>query len=212
MLFLELGCSPLREIIRERRLGFLYYILNEESESMVHRFFKSQLRNRTKRDWVTSVIEDLEFLGLGDLKMEQIRNMKKVSFIKMVKAKNGQKTFEKLQLIKKSHTVITMQKYLQPNQTNITREEAQLIFKLRCRVTEVKNNLQGKYDSLECEACGLESETQQHILMCKVINRDKDLQEFKYEKLFNGTVMEKLKIARIFKENFKILENMKKAI
>ena len=40
MLFLEIGVVPLREIIRERRLGFLYYILNENPESMIYRFFQ----------------------------------------------------------------------------------------------------------------------------------------------------------------------------
>ena len=32
----------------------------------------------------------------------------------------------------------------------------------------------------------------------------------KYEKLFNGTVTEKLMIAKMFKENYEVLENMKK--
>ena len=43
-----------------------------------------------------------------------------------------------------NHNAIKMQKYLQANQTNIKREEAQLIFKLRCKVTEVKVNLKSK--------------------------------------------------------------------
>jgi hypothetical protein len=34
--------------------------------------------------------------------------------------------------------------------------------------------------------------------------------EIKYEKIFNGTVRDKLKVAERFKENFDILENMKK--
>ena len=49
MLFLELGCMPYRDIIRERRLGFLHYILNEDQESMVNRFFHTQMKMRTKR-------------------------------------------------------------------------------------------------------------------------------------------------------------------
>ena len=32
MFFLELGCIPLREIIVEKRIGFLHYILNEDKE------------------------------------------------------------------------------------------------------------------------------------------------------------------------------------
>ena len=80
-----------------------------------------------------------------------------------------------------------MQKYLQANSCKITQEEAQLIFKLRCRTINVKRNMKGMYDNLDCTACGAEEETQEH-----------------------GTVNEKLIIARIFKENYDVLENMKK--
>ena len=54
----------------------------------------------------------------------------------------------------------------------MNKEEAQLIFKMRCRVTEVKNNMKGSYDNLECTACGIEDETQIHILLLS-INPDK---------------------------------------
>ena len=40
MLFLELGVVPFREIIRQRRLGFLFYILHENQGSMIHRCFE----------------------------------------------------------------------------------------------------------------------------------------------------------------------------
>ena len=46
--------------------------------------------------------------------------------------------------------------------------------------------------------------------MCEELNRGKVKQEFKYENLFNGTVTEQLKIAKIFEENSKMLENIKK--
>ena len=39
MLLLELGLVPFREIIRRRRLGFLYYILTEENDSIIFKFF-----------------------------------------------------------------------------------------------------------------------------------------------------------------------------
>ena len=218
MLFLELGCIPLREIIRERRLGFLHYILNEDEESMVNKFFKSQLKNRTKKDWVNSVLDDLESLGLAYLSWDQIRSMKKGIFMNLVKEKIEVKAFENLQKKNKSHSkvkqlnhnAIKMQKYLQANQTNIKREEAQLIFKLRCKVTEVKVNLKGSYDYLECGACGLEEESQKHIIQCEKLNQIKRTEEINYDKLFDGTVLEKLKIAKVFKENLKLLDQIKK--
>ena len=143
--------------------------------------------------------------------------MKKATFSKMIKHKIEEKTFETLEKKKKSHskveklehTTIKMQKYLQPSRIQIKKEEAQLIFKLRCRVTEAKVNLKGKYDNLECGACGQQEENQEHILKCKELNRNKNIEELKYEHLFNGTVNDKLEIAKRFKENFKILEELK---
>ena len=107
------------------------------------------------------------------------------------------------------HHAIKVQKYLQPYQIQMSKEEAQLIFQLRCRVTEAKINLRGKYDNLECGACGFEEETQQHIMKCKVLNKTKEEEDIDYEKLYNGTVTEKLKIAHKFEEHFSILERMK---
>ena len=46
--------------------------------------------------------------------------------------------------------------------------------------------------------------------MCEELNYGKVKQEFKYENLFNGTVTEQLKIAKIFEENSKMLEKIKK--
>ena len=138
--------------------------------------------------------------------------------MKKVKEEIQNKTFEKLQKVKSSHSKVEkvehnthkIQKYLQPNKTKISKEEAQLIFRLRCRVTEVKINFRGKYDNMDCRACDMKDETQQHILECEEINKNKMEEDIKYEKIFNGTVIEKLKVAKKFKENFDILEKIKK--
>jgi hypothetical protein len=87
MLFLELGCIPFREIFRERRLGFFYYILYEDPKSMISRFLKVQMEKRNERDWATTVLEDLKYLDLEELSMERIRKMKKGSFMNMKKSK-----------------------------------------------------------------------------------------------------------------------------
>ena len=99
--------------------------------------------------------------------------------------------------------------FLQPNKIQITKEEAQLIVKLRCRVTEAKVNLKGKYDNLECRACGQQEENQEHILKCEELNKNKKTDEINYEHLFNGMESEKLRIAKLFKENLKILGDLK---
>ena len=158
MLYLELGCIPFREIVREKRLRFLHYILNNDPKSMIHRFFITQMKNKTKKDWVSTVLDDLSRLELSHLSMEEITDMKKTSFITLIKQRINLKTFKFLEDLKKSHSKvmhiehngIKIQKYLQPNNVLIKREEAQLIFKLRCRVPGIKVNLKGKYDRVSC--------------------------------------------------------------
>ena len=142
--------------------------------------------------------------------------MKKSTFINMVKQKIEEKTFEDLEkkksvykVEKMEHNILRIQKYLQPSKIQINKEEAQVIFKLRCRVTEAKVNLKGKYVNLECRACGQEEENQEHILKCKELNKNKNMEELNYKHLFNGNVGEKLKISKLFKQNFKTLEYMK---
>ena len=74
MIYLELGCIPFREIIRERRLAFLYYILNQERKSMINKCFQAQIKSRTRRDWVTTVIEDLKYLGMENASWDTLEN------------------------------------------------------------------------------------------------------------------------------------------
>ena len=57
------------------------------------------------------------------------------------------------------------------------------------------------FDDMNCTACGLEEETQEHVLICSKLTNNKG---------DNGTVSEKLMITKMFKENYEVLENMKK--
>ena len=93
---------------------------------------------------------------------------------------------------------------------NITQDEIKLIFKLRCRVTDIKTNLKGAYDSFECKVCNIEEETQEHILKCEVITEMRKIKKLipEYNKLFFGKVTEQLEIARCFKENMDLRKSI----
>ena len=153
---------------------------------MIYRCFQAHLKCRSKRD--TTILEDQKYVDMENVKWDTLRNMKKATFTGQIKEKILMKTLEKFQKEKESHSkvrkiehhAIKIQKYLQPNQIKMSKEEAQLIFQLRCRVTEAKINLRGKYDNLECGACGLEEETQQHIMKCKVLNKNKEEEDIDY--------------------------------
>ena len=60
LLYLELGCLPIRYIIKSRRLMFLHYILSQTEDSLIKNFFVAQLENSSKTDWTSQVQRDLE--------------------------------------------------------------------------------------------------------------------------------------------------------
>ena len=106
-----------------------------------------------------------------------------------------------------------IQTYLLPSEMKMTQEERQLIFKLRSGVTHVKMNAKGMYDEYRCELCEKENETQKHILECEELTKNNKSEKNipKYENLFNGNVKDKLEIARVFKENLKIRDKIRKS-
>ena len=109
------------------------------------------------------------------------------------------------------HERLEMQEYLKPNKLKMKIEEAQEIFKMRCRITDVKTNFKSKYESFECEACKIEEETQKHIIECTEINKGKN--EYKklpeYEELYKRNVKNQILIVRHFLENMKRRKKVK---
>ena len=75
MLYLELGCLPLRYLIKKRRILFLQYILQENPDSMLYRFLMTQFKSKKKKDWIVQVLSDLKDLKLQE-DLEIIRQIK----------------------------------------------------------------------------------------------------------------------------------------
>ena len=147
-------------------------------------------------------MEDLEELELG-LSFENIKVMKKSSFNNLVNKSIAEDAFKKLEKLKLSHSkvenvkhrMLQIRKYFLPSNTKATKDEIQLIFKLRSRMTETKTNYKGLYDTYECDVCGDEDESQAHILKCsKLVNMNKESIEIpNYEMIFEGNVDDKVK-------------------
>ena len=131
-----------------------------------------------------------------------------------------EKTFRDLVKKKESHSKVMnirherleMQGYMKPNNLKMKIEEVQEIFKMRCRVTDVKTNYKAKYESFECEACKKEEETQKHIIECTEINKGKNDYEKlpDYEELHKRNVKNQVLIVRHFLENIKMRKKVKK--
>jgi hypothetical protein len=216
MFFLELGISPLRDLIRQRRLNFLHYLLSQGADSMLFKVLEKQCENPTSRDWVTTVINDLEDLRIK-YTFKDIQSMSKSKWKNILKIRTAENTFKNLENMKTNHSKVKnihhkkleIQPYLLPNTENITRNDIQWIFKIRCREVKVKMNFKGLYDTFECEMCQEEFETQEHIYVCQEIWKVSQCEErnlTEYEKVMNGNIEEQVKVAKILRENVKILD------
>ena len=95
LLYLELGLVPISFIIKGRKQMFLHHILQQKKDSLLHKFFMSQMKFPTQNDWVSSVLEELNELGI-DLELEQIENMSKEKYKYILKERVEVKTFEYL--------------------------------------------------------------------------------------------------------------------
>ena len=219
MLFLELGCVPFRQLIMKRRILFLHHILNENENSMLYKFLMAQIRSKKKKDWISQVTEDLEKLNMNK-NLEKLKLIKK-SELKMIVDKlikedalnelsKRKENHSKVRSIK--HKNLEMQNYLKCSEIKIMIDEAQEIFRIRCRVTEVKNNFKGRYENVECDFC-YEQEDQKHILECKALNENNNEKYEKipeYEEILKNNAKDQIKITRKFIENLEIRKQMAK--
>ena len=108
------------------------------------------------------------------------------------------------------HETLDLKTYFLPNAIKATKEEIQIIFKLRCRMTDWKTNMKGIYNTYECPLCGVE-DTQIHILQeCQQIeNMNKNKTEgHKYEMLYENDAKVLIEMARKFITNFERREKV----
>ena len=126
-----------------------------------------------KDDWIFSVKEDLEILGIP-FDEENIQTTKKEAFKKIVNTKIREASHSSLLQDKKgklenlsSH--YEMKEYLSTDK--LTLQQKQLLFNLRYRMVLVKCNYKRKYEeNLFCTLCDTQAEeSQEHLLVCPAL-------------------------------------------
>ena len=85
LLYLESGCYPLKFHIKARKVMYLHYLLNRNENELISRVFWAQKEDPTRKDWYSSVMNDLKDLGLDYLDLDDIKMMKKDKFQKLIK-------------------------------------------------------------------------------------------------------------------------------
>ena len=212
MLYLELGVVPIRYIVMSRRLMFYHYILNQENDSLLYKFFKLQKSKSVRGDWCLTVQEDLESLNIT-LTEDEIEKCSEFSFKKIVNTAIRKEAFSYLLTLKNSHSKVKhisyethkMQEYLMS--PNITADLAKFTFMCRSRMVAVGANYKQGVDNPVCPVCKVETEfdTQKHLMLCTRLNQNLVTSENlpDYLDLFKSDVEKQVTVAKLLKENLK---------
>ena len=209
---LELGIEPIRYIVMRRRLIYLQHILRQKETSLVKNFFKTQLATLKKKDWGTTVKEDLKHLNI-EIPIEEIEHLPKATYIKLIKKKIYQKSFE--YLLDKRNTrngkgmqmcyqKLEIQNYLSSEDIDITNHERKLIFQLRTSMNfKIKSHFRRMHESVLCEGCHLEESNTKHTLQCNILLGRNELVSYipDIEDLYGDDEDEQVYIARLIKDN-----------
>ena len=110
-------------------------------------------------------------LGI-DLTDREIQSVSEETFKKYVKTKVKIKHLEYINKLKKSHskatnlvcTDLNLAEYLKDQR--LTTKQKQLLFRLRSRTLDVKQNFKDQHKSPCCSSCGLFPKTQSHLHQC----------------------------------------------
>ena len=203
-----------------RRLNYLWYLLNEEDDTLVRSFLQAQIDSPMKGDWINTVRDNLAHLDIN-MNMEAVAATSKDAFKTIVKEAITKKALQYLQTIQSSHSksknlkysMMKMQPYLEPSDAKLSIHEKQFIFSARSRMMDLLDNFKTGKGSLLCRACDADQESQPHLLQCNRLS-DNDLTSSlpEYPDLFCDDVQKIANIGRLLKtkhEKFKKIINNK---
>ena len=209
-LYLEVGQVPARFEIIKMRLLFLKYILNQNQDSLIFRFFQLQLKEPVKGDWAATCLDDLKNLKIKE-SLEEIKLMSKGQFKNIVKKRISESAFIYLtqKQRKKGKEIkylgLEMSNYLLPSSYGLSIDEKRKIFAMRNRMINIPANFHSKLkEEFRC-ICG-QFEDMKHIYSCKWLNSDEPVTE--YEEIFSDDVNKQVKVYRRFEENFEKREEL----
>ena len=211
-LYLELGHTPARLEIQKMRVLFFQYILQENDESTLKKFFNLQLEKPTRKDWASTVLSDLKELQI-DASFEEIRFMSKNQLTKILKEKQGKNALK--YLVDKQGTKgkdiqysrIEMSEYLLPYTESLTIEQKRSMFEIRNKMTNIPNNFPKSKLKTKC-SCG-EIENMEHIYQCENYRLDQEKPKLEYKKIYSGHIKEQIEVFQEMKECMKMRENLK---
>ena len=166
-LYIETGLLDVETIMDDKRLNMMARLNREKSELMTDVLANPDCKwmKKTKETMNKYGMEMEDLTGSKGKTKHEINLKVYIQFWKKMTRDRENKSKLKFFLEGK-----TAWKPDEPAEymKKLTRKQASTIFKARTRMLKVKNNYKNGFPDLICKACGVENETQSHVLYeCK---------------------------------------------
>ena len=221
IIYSELGTSPLQLTLRKRRLMYLWHIVNRNETELIHRVYNAQRFKPSKSDWLKMVHQDKIVLGIN-YSDDELKLLTKEYFKTFLnnKVKTARREYLKsLQLNKSKSKYIQFKDDPEPyiNDPRFTKVQVQLLFSLRSRTYNCKDNFRVHYGAnILCELCHLSPCKQSHILSCSILLQNANISQnilsnISHEMIY-GTVNQQLEFVNVFEKLSIVRSNLLKNI
>ena len=204
-LYLETRSIPIRFVVASRRILYLHTILQKDRNEMILKIFEAQKMKPSPGDFIDLVKNDFETIG-WKITEEEIRNLSKQNFKKIVKSKISNAAFIYLKDMKKTHSKMNnvhydkfeISKYL--NSPLFSRNDRFLLLALRTRTLRgIRSDFPGLYKDRMCPlGCG-DLDTIPNILTCSILkNLHKSdgvaIGKLQYEDIFSNDIQKQKQV------------------
>ena len=216
LLYLELGAIPVRFTLMSRRINYLWYLIHDKEGSLLKTFFEAQCEQPIRGDWVSTVKQDLADLKIK-MSFEEIANISKEAFKKLVKDNVNKSALEYLKNLQLSHSKseklhydnLNLQGYLKSGTTNMTIKEKLFCFAARSRMINVRCNKLYGQSQLKCRLGCDTNETQGHLLDCVSLTDPNIVKELpKHDDIYGEDIAKMETISKILQLKFKLLNEL----
>ena len=210
----ESGSIPLSIKISMRRLNYWWQILSVEKSELINKIYSAQKLSPVSGDWIKLLENDQKQFDIDKMSDSEVQEISQIKIKNYIKKKAQEVTISYLVDLKKKHTKsekldvkdFSISEYLIDRR--FSKEERELLFRLRSKTVDVKENFKNAYvnNNMLCELCAMFLCTQMHILPCPkltislVVDQNLRLSE----KCVYGTLDQQLIFVKIYNQFWKL--------
>ena len=212
-LYLELGVVPFRFHVMTRRIMFLQTLMQRDDNELTKKVLMCQKEVELNGDFYVQVKCDLEQLNISQNTLTCSKEKLKDLVMKSI----HKHALSYLKNLANQHSKVRTETYNNLGgicyfyDPRFTPDLANMLFKFRTRMYNVRNNFRNKYQNsnILCPLCTVEKDTQEHLLKCTSIQKNLNTTiNLQYEDIFSNDNDTLLNIAKSLKKIIELREEM----